>query len=161
MTMAGSGQPLPEKININDPTELAEQIRHGYNIEGLDMPTVAIVSKKGWHAGPMILKALNISPDSALTIDVERVSEDDSIPYEEQFTHGQMPGPMDISGRDVLVIDPACRTTSSLIYASQLITAMFPAGLRTAAIFDVGEPKNIDFLPDYSVVRNFPGYGTI
>ena len=154
MTMQGSGQPLPEKLTSNEPTKLAMKIRCGYYIAGLELPTLAFVSRSIWHVGPAIMEELGVDPSNVLNIGVNKVSDDASLPLAERFTHGQLPTQEDVEGKHVLIINGSSRTGETLQHAADLMEGLGASSIKTAVVFDTGRTRSSGYSPDYRAITD-------
>lgn len=139
--------------------ELGQQIKKEYDQNDLDLPRIVIVPMGGWRVAEPVLNQLGIHPVDALSIHVERISEDRSLILTDRFKHGQTPSPKDIAGKELLLLDDASSNGDTLRYASSVLLDHGAAEVRTAVVFDSlphfscnDTPEG--FRPDFSVINN-------
>jgi len=58
--------------------------------------------------------------------------------------------PVDLYGKDILLLDGVLQSGVTLDYLSRMLLAQHPASLRTAALIDKSDERKVDIPVDYS-----------
>lgn len=151
-----SGTIIPSTEVLKNAVVLADIIKQEYIDQESGFPRLVFLARSSWHIGPILLRELNISPSEALNINAERVSSDPSIDIRQRYKLGQLPTKSLVRGKNLLIVDAACRTGETLLYASQQLTKLQPSSIKTAVIYDsapaIGDQKVCT--PDLCAVRD-------
>jgi hypoxanthine phosphoribosyltransferase len=123
--------------------QLARQINRDY--EGKSLHVVGVLDNCLVFMADLI-RALKIPAGCSLISTRTRDSASGSVSMREI---SYVP-PLDLQGKDILLLDGVLQSGVTLDYLSRMLLAQHPASLRTAALIDKADERKVDIPVDYS-----------